>query len=126
MRVHFAAVIVEFVGLVIVGVFNEQFDRRRASLCGFDRVAKNFWRKLAAVDGNDSHARSDAGFGGDLTFDRVGDAAVVAEVEAKRGSGGNDVIHSRRVAQHFGRSLVVGELPSTAFDAAKRARRDRG
>ena len=94
MGIFFAAVVVEFVGLVVVGVFDQQLDGSGACLRGLDGIAQDLGRKAAAVDRDQLHARADAGFGGELAFDGVGDGAIVVQVEADREGGGNEVVRA--------------------------------
>src|SRR5580658_264894 len=73
-----ATVIVDFVGLVVVGVFDQQLDGRGTVLCGFQSFAKHVGRKPAAVHRDRLHSRADARFGGGHAFDRIADAAITA------------------------------------------------
>src|SRR5580700_4882769 len=64
------------VGLVVVGVFDQQLDGRGTVLCGFQSFAKHVGRKPAAVHRDQLHSRADARFGGGHAFDRIADAAI--------------------------------------------------
>ena len=117
--VQFAAVVVEFVGLEIVGIFDQEFDRGGGVLSTFEGIAENIGREAAAVHRDQLHAGTNAGFGGEFAFDGVADAAIIAQFETQGESGRDDVEHTCHAAQHIRRSVVVGELPSAAFDAAE-------
>src|SRR5271166_1670518 len=59
-RVALAAVVIELVGFVILGVLDEEFEGRGRVLAGFERVAQDFWRILTAVHCNQPHARANS------------------------------------------------------------------
>ena len=56
-----AGAVVEFVGLVVVSILDQKFERCGATLAGSEGVAKNFRRELPAVYCDQFHAGSDSG-----------------------------------------------------------------
>src|ERR1700733_3026724 len=111
--------VIEFVGLVVVRVLNQKFERTGAGLAGLERVAQNVGRVLASVHRDQLHARPDAGSGSGHTLDGVGDGAVFAEFEADRVSSSDDASTAFATAKHLRGGFVIDQLPSAAFDAAQ-------
>jgi hypothetical protein len=99
-RVALASVVVELVGFVVVGVLDRELLRGAVPvLPAFRALAQNFGRVLAAIDGNELHARTDTGHCRGHALRRICNCAVVAEFEADGKRSTDDVeVASRRRA----------------------------
>src|ERR1035441_2826877 len=76
----------------------------------------NVGSKRSSVDGENFHARSDAGFGGGHAFNRVAHDAICVDQHAYGIVRADRLSVTIRSAIEVRRVFVVGELPAAGFD----------
>src|SRR5579862_3391453 len=119
-RITLASVIIELVGFVVAGVFDQEFKRCRSVLAFFESGTQHIRGILAAIHRDEFHSRSNSRDRCRHALDGGSSGSLFAQLKSDR----VDRVYGAHVA--IGPTIpsrwrsAVAQLPAAALDSAKR------